>query len=117
MDLTLIARGMGVSIRYGTPPGGWWGLWSPQHRTILLRQGLAPKQWRYALSHELAHAHYQHRGHSPEHETAADLYAARTLVSLARLKEAMLLHQCHLTVADHLEVYPHLIRLLLENAM
>ena len=112
MDLTLIARGMGVSIRYGTPPGGWWGLWAPHHRTIVIRKGLTLKQWRYTLAHEIGHAHHQHYGHHPDQEFEADLYAAHTLIDTRQLRAAMDKHQCHVTVAEHLGVFPRLVRAL-----
>lgn len=83
-----------------------WGAWAPQHRTILLAEGLTPTQERCVLAHEVEHALAEHSvgcGNGPyaelprirsafslltvKQERHADLMAARKLVAISDLAE------------------------------
>lgn len=61
----------------GVMPGGRWGSYSHDTRTVHLLETLAPLQARSTLVHELAHAEHQHVGQCPEQEQEAEHTAAR----------------------------------------
>lgn len=74
------------------PSGDAW--WSPRHDVILMRPGLLQVERRCALAHELAHRALGHTGEcghpdagrqSRRQEHAADLWAARRLITLDAL--------------------------------
>lgn len=83
-----------------------WGAWAPQHRTIVLAEGLTPVQRRCVLAHEVEHAIADHAtgcGSGPyaelsevrrqfslvtiRQERHADLQAARKLIAISDLAE------------------------------
>lgn len=83
-----LAERMGVAIRTGAPPNGWWGYWDPDTRTITLNKGLAPLQGRSTLWHELGHAHHNHVGHTGRGERQAKIWAARHLITVETFIQA-----------------------------
>lgn len=109
MELLLLAERLGVEVFTGWPPNGWWGMWIPETRMILVRADLGPIQHRYALAHELAHAMLGHRGHSPPQEVAADILAAQFLIHHTEWSWAAEAYDCPLTIAETLEVPPHIV--------
>ncbi|MFC4245037.1 ImmA/IrrE family metallo-endopeptidase [Gryllotalpicola reticulitermitis] len=52
-----------------------WGLWLPDHATIILGEGMTFARRRYTLTHEIGHALYGHRGTSDDNELEADRFA------------------------------------------
>lgn len=106
MHLDLIAADLGVSVREGILPNGWWGAYSHQHHSITLLPGLAPIQYRSTLAHELGHAHYRHRGSTTSTEWQASVWAARQLIDYDRFIEAALGADRVAGVASILEVMP-----------
>ncbi|MCQ1951578.1 ImmA/IrrE family metallo-endopeptidase [Arthrobacter sp. zg-Y859] len=106
MHLDLIAADLGVGIREGILPGGWWGAYSHQHHSITLLPGLPPIQYRSTLAHELGHAHYRHRGSIPKYEWQASVWAARQLIDHDRFMAAVLEADRVAGVASILEVMP-----------
>ena len=101
-----------MRIRYRHLPGGRWGLWHPTTRTIFIRDNLTARQHMYAALHELGHAIYQHEGSSASQEAVADSFAAHALIPIPRLQALMDHYRCHITVADRLSTFPHLVDLL-----
>lgn len=106
MHLDLIAADLGVGIREGILPSGWWGAYSHQHHSITLLPGLPPIQYRSTLAHELGHAFYRHRGIDPRYEWQASVWAARQLIDHDRFIEATLGADRVAGVASILEVMP-----------
>lgn len=106
MHLDLIAADLGVGIREGILPGGWWGAYSHQSHSITLLPGLPPIQYRSTLAHELGHAHYRHRGSTPKYEWQASVWAARQLIDHDHFIEAVLGADRVAGVASILEVMP-----------
>lgn len=73
---------LGVTVRQGTLPAGWWGAYDAANHRITLRPRLAPVQCRSTLAHELGHATYRHAGHGIEsQEREAEEWAAAHLIT------------------------------------
>ncbi len=66
------------------------GLWLPDYRTILIDTSRA-KPWahRNVLAHEIGHAVLGHQDDPPEHEYAADRYAASLLLTTAMVADTL----------------------------
>lgn len=64
-----------------------WGVWSPQHRAVVLADGLSPVEERCVLAHEIEHILAGDTGcggrDGMRAERAADLRAARKLIALS----------------------------------
>ncbi|GAA3708294.1 hypothetical protein GCM10022377_22650 [Zhihengliuella alba] len=71
-----LAKQLGIRVRRGPLPQGWWGLCDHPRRTIVLRPGLAPIQYTCTLMHELGHAYYGHEGVSGKQKLLPDRWAA-----------------------------------------
>jgi len=64
-------------------------LWLPDHKTIVLRDGLRHVHQRTALAHGIGHADLGHRDDRPKHEVQADRYAAENLIDYDELVDLM----------------------------
>lgn len=89
MDLEIISADMGVKIRTGKLPDGWWGSYNKDRHEIVLRARLGPTQRLSTLAHELGHAYYQHDGQSPKAERQASVWAALRLIKAGAFIEAL----------------------------
>lgn len=65
------------------------GFWYPDHRTIVLREGMRAVYDRSTLAHELAHAVLGHESSSNRNEVQADRLAAASLIDLEHCMETM----------------------------
>lgn len=81
MHIEQIAGELGVTVRTGRIPDGWWGSYSHTRHEIVLRPRLGALQRRSTLAHELGHAFYRHAGSTPFNERQASIWAARTLIT------------------------------------
>lgn len=110
-DLEGVAHHMGVDIEYRDQlRRGRWGEYDHRRRTIRLRAGLGPLQWRSTLAHELGHAHHGHWWTSLKHEDQADTYAAWLLISPQAWRSAISAHpDSPQSVAAELGVLPRLV--------
>lgn len=70
-------------------PAGVWGLTDWRHRTITIRPGLTQAERRCALSHETQHVRRGPGPGSQREEDACDQGAARELIDLHDLGEAL----------------------------
>lgn len=87
---------------------------------IAMREGLTQVQRRCSLAHELAHLRRQDRPTGNGHydlrqEAAADLWAARYLIDVRALGEALAWSRHAAEIAEELWVTQHLLRVRLEN--
>lgn len=80
MNTDLIAGELGVTVRTGRLPDGWWGAYNHISHEIVLRPRLGALQRRSTLYHELGHAYYRHAASTPFTERQASLWAARNLI-------------------------------------
>lgn len=80
------AEQLGIRVRFGRLRTSN-GLWLPEHRTIVIKEGMRAMHTRVALTHEIGHADLGHEDDRPKHERQADRYAARKLVDPHRLRE------------------------------
>ena len=106
MKLDIIAADLGVSLREGSLPHGWWGAYDHRTHTITLLPNLGPIQYRSTLAHELGHAHYRHSGSTPRTERQASQWAARQLISQEAFMDAAYGADTTSGVAAILEVMP-----------
>ena len=81
------AERLGIRVRSGTPPSGWWGVYDHQRKLITLNPQLSPIQYRCTLMHELGHAHYGHQGVTSKQESQADRWAAHQLLTVDDILE------------------------------
>ena len=80
------ADALGINVTYGRLRSAN-GLWLPDHRTIVLKEGMRAMHLRVALSHEIGHAVLGHEDDRPKHERQADRYAAVRLIDPDRVSE------------------------------
>lgn len=80
MDIEQLVGEIGVTVRTGHVPDGWWGSYSHTRHEIVLRPRLGALQRRSTLAHELGHAFYRHAGTTPFGERQASTWAARALI-------------------------------------
>lgn len=106
MKLDIIAADLGVSLREGSLPPGWWGAYDHRIHTITLLPNLPPIQYRHAFAHELGHAFYRHRVTNRRTEWEASAWAAKQLITFDALLEASLGADTPIGVAAILEVMP-----------
>lgn len=88
MDIDRIVGELGVTVRTGKLPEGWWGSYNHLKHEIVLRPRLGALQRRSTLAHELGHAFYRHTGSSPSSERQASIWAARRLIRATPFIEA-----------------------------
>lgn len=91
---------------------GWW---DPETRTVFLRRGLTQRQRRSVLAHECVHASHDDRPIlnavlNAKRERATDEVAARRLIPLERLIEALRWSGNERELADELWVDVHTVR-------
>lgn len=65
------------------------GYWYPDHKVIVIREGMRAVHDRTTLAHEIAHAVLGHRDDRPKHEVQADRLAAANLIDLDHCVEMM----------------------------
>lgn len=106
MKLDKIAADLGVSLREGPLPPGWWGAYDHRTHTITLLPKLPPIQYRHTLAHELGHAYYRHPVSTPRNEWEASAWAAKQLITFESLMEAALGADTVTGIAAILEVMP-----------
>lgn len=112
-----------------------WGAWAPQHRTIILAEGLTPIQRRCVLAHEVEHAlagdaigcgsgpyaeRTSVRGQfslvTIRQEKHADLQAARKLIAISDLAELAQWHSGEVpAVASELDVTERMLAIRLKD--
>jgi Zn-dependent peptidase ImmA (M78 family) len=80
------AEMLGISVRFGQLRTAN-GLWLPEHRSIIIKEGMRAVHTRVALTHEIGHADLGHEDDRPKHEKQADRYAASRLVDRVRFEE------------------------------
>ena len=81
MHLEQIIGDLGVTVRTGPVPHGWWGSYCHTRHEIVLRPRLGALQRRSTLAHELGHAFHRHAGSTPFNERQASIWAARALIT------------------------------------
>lgn len=106
MKLDKIASDLGVSVRQGPVPVGWWGAYDWRDHSITLVPGLAPIQYKHVFAHELGHAFYRHVGTSHSMEQQASIWAAHQLIDTPAFLEAAFGADTHIGIAAILEVMP-----------
>lgn len=108
MDLLAHAARLGVRVQYidGLDRRGRY---SHTTRTVTIRSGMAPVQWRCTLAHELGHAHWGHSGSCPKAERQADEYAVQLLITPEEWAAATALHTTVEAVAHELGILPRLV--------
>lgn len=106
MDIDRIAGDLGVTVRTGRVPDGWWGSYSHMKHEITLRPRLGAIQRRSSLAHELGHAYYMHKRSTPQAEREASLWAARHLIKLPEFIDACQLQDTAQGIAHILGVLP-----------
>lgn len=80
------ADALGIAVKYSRLRTAN-GLWLPEHRMILIKEGMRTVHTRVALAHEIGHAVLGHEDDRPKHEVQADRYAAMQLIDPQRLHE------------------------------
>lgn len=116
----LLSLGQGVTLSVEPTPAGKAAWWSPALDHIILRPDLSRIERRVHLAHELAHRDLGHsaacdgRG-SRRQERAADGLAARRLISLCALLDALCWTDCTAQAAEALGVTEHLLDVRLEQ--
>ena len=105
-NLHRIADELGVSIRRGSLPHGWWGAYDHRVHGITVHDAARGIQLRSILAHELGHAYHRHAGSTPRFEREASHWAARHLISMGAFLDC--LHWCDRKqgAAHHLGVLP-----------
>lgn len=81
MNTDLIVGELGVTVRTGKLPDGWWGSYNSTRHEIVLRPRLGALQRRSTLYHELGHAFYRHGCSTVFTEQQASIWAARALIT------------------------------------
>lgn len=81
MHIEQIVADLGVTVRTGKLPDGWWGSYNHTHHEIVLRPRLGALQKRSTLAHELGHAFHRHAGSTLFNERQASIWAARSLIT------------------------------------
>lgn len=106
MDIDRIVGELGVTVRTGTLPNGWWGAYNQQKHEIILRPRLGALQRRSTLAHELGHAQYMHAGSTPFNERQASIWAARRLIQASAFIDASTISDTAQGIAHILGVLP-----------
>lgn len=106
MDIDGIIWELGVTVRTGRLPDGWWGSYNHLDHEIVLRPRLGALQQYSTLAHELGHAFYRHAGSSRFNERQASVWAARHLIPADRFTEACQVSECVQGMAHILGVLP-----------
>lgn len=105
MDIDGIIWELGVTVRTGRVPDGWWGSYNHHEHEIVLRPRLGALQLLSTLAHELGHAFYRHAGSTTFNERQASVWAARHLIPADRFADAC-------TVADTAQGMAHVLGVL-----
>lgn len=64
-------------------------LWLPEHRTLVIKDGMRAVHQRNACAHGVAHAALAHPDDRPKHEMQADRYAVERLINVDEALELM----------------------------
>lgn len=106
MDIDRIVGELGVTVRTGRLPDGWWGSYNHTKHEIVLRPRLGALQRRSTLAHELGHARFMHQGSTPFNERQASIWAVRRLIAAEAFIEACRLDDTAQGIAHILGVLP-----------
>lgn len=106
MDIDRIMGELGVTVRTGRLPEGWWGAYNHIKHEIVLRPRLGPLQKKSTLFHELGHARYMHCGSTAFNERQASQWAARRLISASAFIDACRMDNTAQGLAHVLGVLP-----------
>lgn len=92
------------------------GAWLPDDRVIFLDRALGRADRNSVLAHEIAHIDLEHEStgrpwFDRRQERQADRLAARRLIDVERLAEALKWCLCEEELADHLDVTVDVVRL------
>ena len=90
-------------------------LWLPDHRVIVIREGMKRVYELSALAHEIGHADLGHEGDSPRNEVMADSYAAERMIEPERCYSLMRWTPDMARLALELDVTPRLLRAYLRD--
>lgn len=110
MDIDQIVGEIGVTVRTGRVPDGWWGSYNYAKHEIVLHPRLGPLQRRSTLAHELGHAQYMHAGSTPFNERQASVWAATTLITEEAFIDACKVAETAQGMAHVLSVLPRDVR-------
>jgi hypothetical protein len=120
----LLSLGQGVTYSIEPTPGDKPAWWSPRWDHILIRPGQTQVERRCHLAHELAHRDLGHSGEcggwlgrrtTKRQEREADSLAARRLIKLEALVDALCWSDERETVADYLWVTEHMLDVRIET--
>lgn len=106
MDIDRIVVELGVSVRTGTLPDGWWGAYNYRQHQITLRPRLGALQRRSTMFHELGHAYYRHAGSTRFSERQASVWAATQMITEQAFIDACQLAETPQGMAHILGVLP-----------
>lgn len=106
MQWESVVSDLGVTVEQQLLPYGWWGAYSWERHSIILRPDLGPIQRRSALAHECGHAFFRHRGTEPKQERQASVWAARRLIDESEFIDALRTTDDFVGVAHLLGVMP-----------
>lgn len=109
------AERLGVDVVYGRIRTAN-ALWVPERRTIIMKRGLRRLVERTVLTHELGHVCLGHVDDRPRHERLADRWAARHLITPARLADVMRASDDPGQWCLELDVTPHMLETYLSLA-
>lgn len=116
----LHAERLGVNVVYEVLEDGCLGHWDAEARIITLARGLTQRQRRAVLAHEVEHASHDDRPlldavlHA-RRERATDAAAARRLIPIEQLLEALRWTGNERELADELWVDVHTVRMRLAS--
>jgi hypothetical protein len=114
------AQSLGVDVVFVDLPERCLGYWDADARTVFLQRGLTQRQRRSVLAHEIEHASHDDRPlldavlHA-RRERATDAAAARRLITLEQLVDAMRWTGEVRELADCLWVDQHTVRVRLAS--
>lgn len=106
MDIDGIIWELGVTVRTGRLPEGWWGSYNHQSHEIVVRPRLGALQLFSTLAHELGHAFHRHAGSTPFNERQASVWAARRLIAVDAFVDACRIAETAQGMAHVLGVLP-----------
>jgi len=88
-------------------------IWYPDHRLIVVREGMKAVYTKSALAHEMGHVTFGHRDDRPKHEVQADRFACNMLIDPDEIVELMKWTPDSVRLAVELGVTTRLLRVYL----
>lgn len=107
--LLALAAKMGVTVHGAHLSGEKIGCYVASKRRIYFDLSLTLPERRSVIAHEIAHAHYDHRGADPAQERLADSYAATLLVDPEWYAELEQISHDAEWIAEEMNVAPWII--------